>query len=130
MTARTLERILLVEDDPDIQVVTEFVLSSVGGFRVLVCGSAEEALARAEAFAPDLLLLDVMMAGTDGPGTLLALRTLPTLADTPAVFVTAKVQPHEIERYRKLGSLGVVSKPFDPATLSDTLHAMWRAQPR
>jgi CheY-like chemotaxis protein len=130
VTARALERILLVEDDPDVAVVTEFVLTAVGGFRVEVCGSAAEALAQAEAFAPDLLLLDVLMAGTDGPGTLLALRTIPSLADTPAVFVTARVQPHEIERYRSLGSLGVISKPFDPETLSDTLRAMWLAQPR
>jgi CheY-like chemotaxis protein len=71
-----------------------------------------------------------MMAGIDGPGTLLALRKIPALADTPAVFVTAKVQPHETARYRELGSLGVVAKPFDPATLADTLRAMWSGQPR
>jgi CheY-like chemotaxis protein len=129
MSARRLERILLVEDDPDVQVVTEFALNSVGGFRVAVCGSAQTALEVAPAFAPDLILLDVMMAGTDGPGTLLALRAIPALAHIPVVFMTAKVQPHETARYRELGSLGVISKPFDPALLADTLRALW-ARPR
>jgi two-component system OmpR family response regulator len=120
-----LRRVLLVEDDPDVRAVTEFALSSVGGFCVEVCGSAEEALERAEAFAPDLILLDVMMAGTDGPATLLALREIPALVRTPVVFVTAKIQPHETARYRALGSLGVIGKPFDPTTLTETLHALW-----
>jgi two-component system OmpR family response regulator len=122
---RPLRRILLVEDDPDVQVVTEFALSSAGGFSVAVCGSAREALEKAEGFAPDLILLDVMMAGMDGPSALRALRQLPATAETPVVFMTAKVQPHEIARYRELGSLGVISKPFDPATLAHTLLAIW-----
>jgi CheY-like chemotaxis protein len=125
---RPLRRILLVEDDPDVQVVTEFALSSVGGFSVEVCGTAREALDRVEGFAPDLILLDVMMAGMDGPSTLHALRQLPATADIPVVFMTAKVQPHEIARYRELGSLAVISKPFDPATLADRLQAIWSGQ--
>lgn len=125
MSDRSLERILLVEDDPDVQVVTEFALSSVGGFSVEVCGSGREALDRAEGFHPDLILLDVMMAGMDGPSTLRALRQLPAVADTPVVFMTAKVQPHETARYRELGSLAVISKPFDPTTLPETLRGIW-----
>lgn len=125
MSDRSLRRILLVEDDPDVQVVAEFALSSVGGFSVEVCGSAREALDRVAGFAPDLILLDVMMAGMDGPSTLRALRQLPATADTPVVFMTAKVQPHETARYRELGSLAVISKPFDPTTLADTLRAIW-----
>ena len=129
MSDQALRRILLVEDDPDVQVVAEFALSSVGGFSVEVCGSAREALDRVEGFAPDLILLDVMMAGMDGPSTLLALRQLPATADTPVVFMTAKVQSHETARYRELGSLAVISKPFDPTTLADTLRAIWSRRP-
>lgn len=130
MSGGSLERILLVEDDLDVQVVTEFALSSVGGFSVEVCGSGREALDRAEGFRPDLILLDVMMAGMDGPSTLRALRQRPALADTPVVFMTAKVQPHETARYRELGSLAVISKPFDPTTLAETLRAIWSRAPR
>jgi hypothetical protein len=42
--------------------------------------------------------------------------------------MTAKVQPHETARYRELGSMGVIAKPFDPMTLADTLRAIWDGQ--
>jgi two-component system OmpR family response regulator len=126
----SLKRVLLVEDDPDVQVVTEFALSSVGGFSVVVCGSGREALDRVEAFAPDLILLDVMMAGMDGPTTLQALARIPTVVDIPVVFMTAKVQPSETARYREMGSAAVIGKPFDPMTLADTLRAIWERHRR
>ncbi len=122
---KSLERILLVEDDPDIQAVGQLALEAVGGFTVQVCGSGQEALKRASAFAPDLILLDVMMPGMDGPSTLSALRAQPETAGIPVMFMTAKVQPHEIARYKELGAVEVISKPFDPMTLSDTIRTYW-----
>ena len=62
----TLNRILLIEDDLDIQQVAQMSLEAVGGFDVKVCSSGPEALAEAPEFAPDLILLDVMMPGMDG----------------------------------------------------------------
>jgi two-component system, OmpR family, response regulator len=121
-----LERILLVEDDPDIRVVTSLALSKIGGFEVRVSGSAPEALRDAPGFAPDLILLDVMMPGMDGPSTLAALRGLPSTATTPVIFMTAKIQPHEMAHYRKLGSAGVIAKPFDPATLAQRVRELWK----
>jgi DNA-binding response OmpR family regulator len=126
MSAHPLQRILLVEDDPDIQVVAALALSRIGGFEVRVSGSAPEALRDAPGFAPDLILLDVMMPGMDGPSTLAALRGLPATATTPVIFMTAKIQPHETAHYRKLGSAGVIAKPFDPATLADRVRELWR----
>ncbi len=61
-----LKRILHVEDDPSIQAVTRLALEMVGGFEVLSCSSGPQALAQVDAFAPDLILLDVMMPGMDG----------------------------------------------------------------
>lgn len=69
-----LERILYVEDDEDIGDIARLTLEMVGGFTVLLCASGEQALPEAAAFAPDMILLDVMMPGMDGPGTLAALR--------------------------------------------------------
>lgn len=126
MTEQPLERILLVEDDPDIRVVTSLALSKIGGFEVRVSGSAPEALRDAPQFAPDLILLDVMMPGMDGPSTLAALRGLPSTATTPVIFMTAKIQPHEMAHYRMLGSAGVIAKPFDPATLAQRVRELWR----
>ena len=121
----TLQRILYVEDEPDIQAVAKLALEMVGGFTVKVCSSGEEAMRVAEAFAPDMILLDVMMPGMDGPSTLKALRALPALAEVPVAFMTAKVQPAEIAQFRSLGARDVIPKPFDPMTLADQVRAIW-----
>ena len=121
----TLQRILCVEDEADIQAVARMALELVGGFQVQVCGSGEEALRQVQTFAPDLILLDVMMPGMDGPSTLKALRALPGMAAVPVVFMTAKVQPSEVAQYRGLGALDVVAKPFDPMALSDQVRSIW-----
>jgi len=121
-----LRRILYVEDEPDIQAVAEIALEAVAGFTLKVCSSGEEALAEAVAFAPDLLLLDVMMPNMDGPSTLLELRKLPELANTPAMFMTAKVQPQEIVHFKSLGAIEVIPKPFDPMSLGEQIKAAWQ----
>lgn len=121
-----LNRILYVEDEPDIQAVAQIALEAVGGLTLKACSSGEEALAEAIAFAPDLLLLDVMMPNMDGPTTLLELRKLPALANTPVMFMTAKVQPQEIEYFKSLGAIEVVAKPFDPMTLAEQIKTIWR----
>ncbi|HEY3569567.1 MAG TPA: response regulator [Thermoanaerobaculia bacterium] len=126
MQAPPLRRILFVEDDPDIQVVATMALESLGGFSVVSCGSGAEALARFGEISPDLVLLDVMMPGMDGPATLTALRQLPS-GDVPVVFMTARVQAHEIARYRQMGAVDVIAKPFDPMTLAETVQTIWRS---
>ncbi len=123
---KTLERVLYVEDDPDIRVIANLALVMVGGLTVEVCASGAEAIARAQQFAPELLLLDVMMPDMDGPQTLAALRLFPELAVTPAVFMTAKVQATEVAHYLSLGALDVIRKPFDPMTLAQRLKDLWR----
>jgi CheY-like chemotaxis protein len=120
------KRILYVEDESDIQAVAQIALETVGGFTIKICSSGDEALAEAEAFAPDLLLLDVMMPDMDGPSTLCELRKLPGLSDTPAIFMTAKVQPQEIEHFKSLGAIDVVPKPFDPMALADQIKTIWK----
>ena len=120
-----LQRILYVEDDPDIQAIAVMVLETIHGFTLEVCSSGNEAVQKAEAFNPDLILLDVMMPNMDGPETLERLREFPTLAVTPVVFMTAKVQPQEVQAYLDLGAVGVIAKPFDPMILVDQLREIW-----
>jgi two-component system OmpR family response regulator len=124
MSAPPLRRILFVEDDPDIQVVATMALESLGGFSVFACGSGAEALSRFAEISPDLVLLDVMMPGMDGPATLAALRQLPS-GGVPVVFMTARVQAHEIASYREMGAADVIAKPFDPMTLAETVRTIW-----
>lgn len=123
-----LKRILYVEDEPDIQAVARLSLEMVGGFTVRICSSGQEALDAVTAFAPDMILLDVMMPGMDGPSTLKALRGLPAAATIPVAFMTAKVQPQEIAYFRSLGALDVIAKPFDPMTLSERVREIWRGR--
>lgn len=124
MTAQ-LNRILMVEDEPDIQTIAKLALESAGGFTVEICSSGSEAIEKAPAFEPDLILLDVMMPGMDGPTTLNELRSIKQFSLTPVIFMTAKVQPHEIEGYKNLGAMGVIAKPFDPIQLSNTIREIW-----
>lgn len=121
-----LHRILYVEDDPDIQAIAVMALEAVARMTVLACSSGPEALEAAVAFAPDLIVLDVMMPDMDGPSTLAGLRQLAPLSTTPVVFITAKTQPTEILRLKELGALEVITKPFDPMQLGDQLRAIWK----
>lgn len=122
-----LKRIAYVEDEPDIRAVAELALSAVGGFELDVSADGDEALERIPAFAPDMVLLDVMMPGRSGPEVFRRLRALPGLAATPVVFMTAKAQTHEVEEYRALGAAGVIPKPFDPMTLPERVREIWDA---
>ncbi|MCG6970503.1 MAG: response regulator [Gammaproteobacteria bacterium] len=115
--------ILYVEDEDDIRAVAQIALDGEG-FELLPCASGQEALDRASDTAPDVILLDVMMPGMDGPTTLSQLRKIPHLANTPAIFMTAKVQPAEIAQLKSLGALDVIAKPFDPMGLADQLRAI------
>ena len=123
----TLERILLVDDEADIRTVAAMALESLGGFVVGTCASGQEALARVSSSTPQLVLLDVIMPGMDGPATLSAMRTRSGLAVVPVVFMTAKTEPDEVARLRGLGAIGVIAKPFDPMTLPGTVQAIWRS---
>ena len=125
---KSVLRVLYVEDEPDIQVVVQLALE-LGGMVVQVCGSGQEALLVAVEFGPDVLLLDVMLPGMDGPTTRAALAQLPGLADVPAVFMTAKVHPAEVQRLMATGAVGVITKPFDPLSLPDELRAFLAHQP-
>jgi two-component system OmpR family response regulator len=123
----TLADILLIEDDPDVRTIAAIALVDIGGFRLTLCGSGAEALERLREASPQLILLDVMMPGMDGPATLAGIQHLALDPPPPVVFMTAKVQPQEMRRYLQLGAAGVIAKPFNPMTLPDELRALWRA---
>lgn len=125
VVTRRLSRILYVEDEPDIREIVKISLETVGGFSVAVCDSGAAAVEAAQSFRPDLVLLDVMMPDMDGTRTLQALRALPETAQTPAIFFTAKVQPGDLEQYRRSGALDVIFKPFDPMRLPANIKRIW-----
>jgi CheY-like chemotaxis protein len=123
-----ISSILLVDDEPDIRTIAEMSLSHVGGWRTILASSGREALVLAAAEHPDVILLDVMMPEMDGVATFRALAALPETRDIPVIFMTAKVQSHERERYVGFGAAGVIAKPFDPMRLPQEIEGIL-AQP-
>jgi CheY-like chemotaxis protein len=134
MSLDQLRRVMLVEDDPDIQQIAQMALEMVGGLTVHVCSGGREALDQLPGCRPDIILLDVMMPGMDGPTTMQQLRTMPEAAGIPVVFMTAKVQSADRSAYLDLGAAGIIAKPFDPMHLPATVAELWSAwhrdQPR
>lgn len=121
-----LQKVLYVEDDVDIREIATIALQDIGGLTVEVCESGAQALNVIDDFAPQLVLLDVMMPDMTGPETLVALRQQGSVTDATVVaFMTAKVHPEELERYYELGVTNIISKPFDPMTLADDVRAIW-----
>lgn len=123
----TLSQIMIIEDDPDIREIAVMALEHLGGFEVTACASGAEALEQVGSAAPDLILLDYMMAGMDGAEVLARLHSAPETASIPVVFLTAKANEREVERLRGLGAEAVITKPFDPMTLADRVREIWEA---
>lgn len=120
-----LRRIVHIEDAADIRKIVEIVLVRMGGYALWQCATGAEALAETAAFAPDLILLDVVLPDMDGPEVLRGLRAQPALTGVPVVFMTGKSRRDEIEALTALGAAGVLVKPFDPATLCGQIQAIW-----
>mgnify|MGYP002777084178 CR=1 FL=1 len=128
-TRAPLSHILCADDDPDMRMILEVALGSIGGWRVTLAGDGEEALAAARADRPDLILLDARMSGIDGTGALALLKADPTLAHVPVAFVTGQAGPEDVAALRALGAVDVIAKPFDPMRLRERIQRLWAALP-
>ena len=123
--SKSLSRIMLVEDDPDIQLITRLSLEVGAGYEVRVCASGVEALEAAPEYAPDLILMDMMMPGMDGLSTMEALRAIAATAHTPVIFFTANTQEKMRQDLLRRGALGVIVKPVEPNALVAQIHSHW-----
>ena len=121
-----LKYVLYADDDEDILSVASLALEMIGGFTVTACSGGRQAIESARDRRPDLIMLDVMMPGMDGPATMSELRAEPRLVDVPVIFLTARVRDAEIGEYLALGADGVIAKPFDPLTLADEARRLWQ----
>ena len=110
------ETILVVDDDPDIARFVEVNLRSAG-YEVAVAGDGEEALERAGAIRPDLVLLDVMMPRIDGFEVAQRLRKNPQTANTSIIMLTAKALSADKVTGLQSGADDYIIKPFDPIEL-------------
>ncbi|MET0984125.1 MAG: response regulator [Steroidobacteraceae bacterium] len=130
MDRARLKTVLYVDDEPDIREVVELSLGLAGALRIHTCDSGLAALDNMPLIQPDLVLLDVMMPGLDGPATLQRMQNDERLAHIPVVFMTAKAMPQEVARFREMGAIAVIPKPFDPMRLSEQVYAIWEGLPR
>jgi len=122
---KELKLILLIEDEPDIQEIVKSALELVGGYDVIGAYNGSDGFALAKDKQPDLILLDMMMPGINGIETYNLLHNECKTTNIPVIFMTAKVQQHEVESYIKLGSVALFPKPFDPMTISEQIGAIW-----
>ena len=129
MPTRPLNKICYVEDDEDIQRIVRLSLERVGKMTVEVVGDPMVAIETMKAFGPDLVLLDWMMPGMDGPTLFREMKKRPEVASLPVVFITAKAAQRDLDELKTLGAAGTISKPFSPKDLPDQLRAIWAKLP-
>ncbi len=129
MPAKPLEKIFYAEDDEDIQRIVRMSLERIGKMTVMVEIDPLKAIEGIKAFQPDLVMLDWMMPGMDGPTLLKAMREQPETAGFPVVFITAKATVKDHAELAALGAAGIISKPFSPKDLPDQLRGIWATLP-
>lgn len=122
---KPLKKILYIEDDEDIAVITIMSLQEFGDFDVNHCASGAEALEYLSQHKPELILMDVMMPKMDGVEVFNRMKLLPINRNTPVIFMTARAQTHEQKQYTDMGAIGVIVKPFDPETLCEIIRNLW-----
>ena len=113
-----IRKVLLAEDEEDIQKVAQISLQFRGGWEVSLATNGEECLAKAASDRPDLILLDCMMPKLDGYETCRRLKQDPSLRHIPVIFLTAKAQETEVRKGLSLGAIGYLIKPFNPMSLA------------
>ena len=129
MPARPLERVFYAEDDEDIQRIVRMSLERIGKMTVVIESDPLKAVEGIKAFRPDLVMLDWMMPGMDGPTLLKVMRETPETKDYPVVFITAKATVKDHAELAALGAAGIISKPFSPRDLPEQLKSIWAGLP-
>jgi two-component system, OmpR family, alkaline phosphatase synthesis response regulator PhoP len=121
------KHILLVDDEDDIREIAAISLEALGGWRVSSASSGAEGIEKAIAGSPDVILLDVMMPDLDGPTTFKRLQDEPQTRHIPVILLTAKANTADRHLLERIGVAGLLTKPFDPMTLSDQVEAILAA---
>ncbi|MBN3880148.1 MAG: response regulator [Nostoc sp.] len=117
------KRILLIDDEPDLQRVVQTCLEKLTQWTVIIAASGEEGLLKAIAEQPDGIVLDIMMPDMDGYMFLDALWAKPETQSIPVVFLTAQAELPKPQQYEARGVKGTIAKPFEPLTLHQAIAA-------
>ncbi len=119
-----MTKIMIAEDERDIRELVTFSLRSLGGFEVVQAANGAEAVERATAERPDLILMDVRMPKMTGYEACQKLKEIDTTRDIPVVFLSAKGQESEIQQGLAVGAEEYILKPFAPDELVNQVRSM------
>lgn len=110
-------KILLIDDDPDIQLIIRRTLKEERAVKLTIVSSGKEAISVLSNESPDVILLDQMLEDTKGDELLNMIKSNDESRDIPIIFLTSKNRPEHLKRFMDIGAKGVITKPFDPLNL-------------
>ncbi len=117
-------KVLVAEDDPDIQIILRMVLTRLGKCDVVITYQGNEVVPLAKSNQPGLILLDAMLPEMNGFDICQALKADDSTKNIPVIFLTARSMPAELQRAMALGAAGYLAKPFDPMTLVGQINGI------
>jgi len=118
------KKILVVDDEPDIVKVLVARLKE-HGYATIIASDGHQALAQAQENQPDLIILDIMMPGMDGPEAAQRLKEDPKTQDIPIIFLSAlQTKSEEQSEGDRVGGNVILSKPFDLDVLLAKIREM------
>jgi len=119
-------KILIVDDDPDIHFLAEYILCKVNGHEVESVYSGQETIDVLRKSTPDLILMDYMLDDIEGPELIMILKKQfeQKLASTSIIFLTGKTNPEELAKILSTEPRGIIQKPFDPLKLMVEINSL------
>ncbi len=123
------KKILIADDEPDILEIVSYNLRNEG-YEIINARDGEEALQKARAFKPDLIILDVMMPNKTGMEVCRLLRLQPEFQHTLIIFLTALSDEVSHIKGLEYGADDYISKPVSPKVLVSKVNALFRRAPK
>jgi len=125
MSTTAKQKILIVDDEPDILELIEYNLKKEG-YQVHLASNGQEAVAEAKKVLPDLIVLDIMMPKMDGIEACRIMRTMPEFKNTFMVFLTARSEEYSEIAGFNVGADDYIAKPIKPRALVSRINAILR----
>ncbi len=119
------QKILIVDDEPDILELIEYNLKKEG-YQVFLASNGQEGIALAKKVHPDLIILDIMMPKMDGIEACRLMRTIPEFKNTFMVFLTARSEEYSEIAGFNVGADDYIAKPIKPRALVSRINAILR----
>jgi DNA-binding response OmpR family regulator len=116
-----MKKILIIDDDPDILEAVQLILE-LHGYVSEITTKGEEAYSKVTTFNPDLIILDVLLSGSDGREICKKLKNDSKTQHIPILMMSA--HPNAKQSVRECGADSFVAKPFSVKELTDTINRL------